>query len=249
MEGSAPRDPAPGLTNGLRIMEYVGRRGRAGFSELLGELELNKASLSRFLKVLTDRGYLAKEGTAYLPGLKLAGPALSRPWEPLIHPLLSRVSRECFCSVLWVEYERGEMVFVDRVVREDGASVHSAGTRGSHYLVNPAGYILLASLAKDQADFLRESGLYNGDQSRRIPTGDWIEARLEEVRDRGWFDDRGEIIPAIRRWALPFSPEGVLRGALVMAVLDQTVDDGAAERRIQSASRILARVTASSLNR
>jgi len=49
---------APGLENGLRILEYVRERGHDGFTELGRNLELNKASLSRFLKVLVERKYL-----------------------------------------------------------------------------------------------------------------------------------------------------------------------------------------------
>jgi DNA-binding IclR family transcriptional regulator len=92
---------APGLERGLSILEYVESHSHAGFTEIMKELDLNRASLSRYLKVLLDQRYLAKVNGVYLPGERMGSFAVNREWDSQIYPLLSHISREteCFCPV------------------------------------------------------------------------------------------------------------------------------------------------------
>jgi DNA-binding IclR family transcriptional regulator len=230
---------APGLERGLSILEYVESHSHAGFTEIMKELDLNRASLSRYLKVLLDQRYLAKVNGVYLPGERMGSFAVNREWDSQIYPLLSHISRETECSALWVEFIRGRMHFVERVIVDNGVSMRQPGEMGTNYLVNPAGYILLGFSPSDVRSILLQGAEYSPDQKTRIPSERQVQEWIDQVEKEGLFDDEGKIYSGVRRGAVPILRGKRLIGALVLGTVDQLVNDIKVKEKLLRAEKIL----------
>jgi len=229
---------APGLENGLRILEYVRERGQVGFTELGRNLELNKASLSRFLKVLVERKYLVKVGGQYVPG-DSRDLISTRPWDTLISPLLTRISIELKCSALWVEFRHGRMYFIDRIICENGVNMQIPGNSGTQYLINPAGYILLASEPVEVRKKLMTLADYNDNQRDQLPDEKKVLEMINRVEIDDFFDDQGLIFPGSRRGAVPLKGDGGIIGAFVLGMIDQLVNDQKVKENLATTFKLL----------
>ncbi len=211
---------APGLVSGLQILEYVSSRPQGiGFNELKSLLELQSASLSRYVKVLYEEGYLEKnEAQLYVPGYRLLRMNQSQEaWLPALTeitgPVLQSITAQTAMSSLWIGYSQGRMVCVDRALAPEGVVLQEPGTVRTDYHVQPWAYLYLSGLSPEKRRVLLDNSVLSL-PSWTVPDAESLVRRINDAGLLGYSDDGGDIVPGYRRLAVPVHKQGKLIGAI-----------------------------------
>jgi DNA-binding IclR family transcriptional regulator len=230
---------APGLENGLKILEYVCNNGKGSFSEFKNKLSINGPSLSRFLKTLVDCGYLRKETSGYFPGYKVEKCAelvlRETDYKSISTFLLEEVSSVINNSVIWVDYLHGNRVCYDRFQKEDSIVMTAPGTVQNNILSNPADYIYLQSLPTKMRDKLFEKK--HEDFKDKISKEDCLEF-FQQAKDYDYVDDKGLIQEHCRRIAFRL-PIDFGISVLIVAMIEGSYDQESIAKIIENVKAII----------
>jgi IclR family transcriptional regulator, KDG regulon repressor len=215
MKAAKEQAGVPALQRGLTLLEMIAQnRSPLGFNQFVQELKLPKASVSRLLKVLRDRGYVVKDeksGT-YSPGIRMSilggsqttALTLRREAELLLPALVDAVHNTAIV-ILWTgEY----MQCLARGLYESSIPMQEPGNITTDLSRYPWGWLFFKTLPKaEQARAMarfQDATLFN----KRL-----LE-RMKRFQDLGYLYDNQEIFPHVRRLGVPvFDGTGKIVGA------------------------------------
>lgn len=214
------RDGTVGRT--LAVLDLVAGFGRpVRFAELQGVAGLPKATLYRFLQVLTHQGMLDldPETQAYAPGLRLVRLAHAA-WAqsslaPVAAPHLDALSAETGQTIHLAQLDQGMVLYVDKRNAARPVEMFSQlGKVGPAYCTG-VGKAMLAYLPDEarEAAIARQS--FHAFTPATLTSAQALRADLAQVRARGFAWDDEEHEAGIRCIAAPIlSPGGRIWGAL-----------------------------------
>lgn len=236
------------------MLELLADRSPQGVTEIADALELEKSSISRLLKNLSEMGYVAPgarrgqyQGSARLVTLArqfLDGDRLSREAGPVLRDLAREARATAHLSVL----VRGEMVIV---AKESSPGLIQIATRvggGAPLHASAMGKVLLAGLAPGELDRFLSKPLKRFTR-KTITDARKLRKVLGEVVQRGHAFEAEEehadvgcigapVVDGQGRWIAAMSIAGPLRGTTFRldAAHVRLVREKAAElsRRVES---------------
>lgn len=198
----------------LDVLDMVARAGRpVRFSDLLDGAPYPKATLYRFLQVLTSQGMLTHdpETGVYALGVRLVRLAHAA-WAqsslaPLARPFLDALSARLGETIHLAQLDQGQVLYVDkRNAARPVEMFSSAGKVGPAYCTG-VGKAMLAHLpqAALEAALARQS-FHAFTEHTLSPRA--LPAELAAIRDRGFAFDREEHEPGIICVAAPILTRG-----------------------------------------
>jgi len=197
------KQSAPAVHYALDIIEAIGTMGEIGFNDLVASVGIPKASVSRIVRVLKDRGYIAKnkQNGKYIPGPKAAFAgnlqiidSLRLTSTPVLESLSEAIGNQ---AVLLVLNSGNELLTVNRIQPEDAVAMMEVGKTNKDFARNPWGWILYDSMSDSEKRNI-ESQMADLAFFRSR-----IEKRLAFYRKNGFMFDNCEIREHIRRLAVP----------------------------------------------
>lgn len=165
---SAPRPSGfiQSVDRALSILEsFTQERPEAGVSDIARTLHLNKSTAFGLLSTLERRGYVEQnpDNGRYRLGLKtieigttkLAGFTLTRVAHPVLSDLVKRLGETGHLAI----YDRGEVVYVDKVEADNTLQISSfVGKRNPSYCTG-VGKCLLAFQPQEEIERVIRAGL------------------------------------------------------------------------------------------
>jgi DNA-binding IclR family transcriptional regulator len=202
---------APALDRGIDVIEYLASsEGPVSFSEILGSMEIPKASLARILNTLCRRGIVDKteEDGHYRLGMKLLylGNLLqdklrlrSVAW-PFMQKLADEISETVELSIL----DRDQLVLIEQIEGPEDIRVCSrVGGAYPYFHAVSVGKIYLAHMDSDKRKYvLKQVGLPAVTQWT-ITDLDDLEEELSRILKNGYASENQELRKGIRRVAAP----------------------------------------------
>ena len=235
MGAEGPGDGTVGKA--LDVLDMVASAGRPlRFTEMLGTSPYPKATLYRFLQVLTHQGMLSHdpESGSYTLGVRLVRLAHAA-WAqsslaPLARPHVDALSARLGETIHLAQLDQGQVLYVDKRNAARPVEMFSqAGKVGPAYCTG-VGKAMLAHLPPDvlEAALMRQS--FHRFTSETLDTPQALTTELQAIRLRGFAFDREEHEPGIICVAVPIlTRTGRVIGALsVTSTVAHTTLDGLA---------------------
>lgn len=217
----------------MRVLELLALNGGEMSLQALSEhLQLHKSTVHGLLNTLAAMGYVARNGSCYVLGLRLLD--LSRPLEeaeeplralfaPALHRLYELSAANCYLAVPCGSREYRYL----EVMRADGRRIQpSPRSRREGLTTSAIGQVLLA-FDEELVRVLRRSEALDGE----------LEQTLRQVRARGFALDLEIAQPGLHCMALPLWCQG--RAVAALAVSGET--EQLSERRLQHLARSMQR--------
>lgn len=229
IKGNDPSSSYLSMQKAFRILERLaGAAGPQGVTDIAAALELEKSSVSRLLKGLSELGYVvqgARRGqyqvSAKLVTLAqqyLGGDRLAREAGPVLRELAATARASAHLAVL----VRGEMVIV---AKESSPGLIQIATRvggGAPLHASAMGKILLAGMTPEDLDAFLARPLPRF-TDKTITDARKLRKTLEEIRKRGHSFEAEEehtgvgcigapVVDPAGRWIAAMSIAGPLRG-------------------------------------
>ncbi|MCM3787795.1 IclR family transcriptional regulator [Domibacillus indicus] len=210
------------VARALDIIALVSASSRGlGVTEIANEMDINKSSVFRTLATLEQYGYIEqhKETGRYRIGYAFLEVS-SRLLESLdvrseAQAVLRQLEAETNEVVHLVVYDRGEVVYIEKLDGHEALRMHSKVGRRAPVHCTSVGKAILAHLPESEVhDILERRGLpVHTDQT--ITTKEAYLAELARVREAGYALDLEENEPGIRCIAAPvFDHHGAIAAAV-----------------------------------
>lgn len=210
------------VAKALAVLDDVASRGRpVRFGELLDDSPFPKATLYRFLQVLTHQGMLSydPDRQTYAPGLRLVRLAHSA-WQasslaPIARPHLDALSRATDETVHLAQLDGGQVLYVDKRNARDPVAMYSqAGKVGPAYCTG-VGKAMMAFLPEAELAPVLQQQSWHPFTPHTLVSPEEMRIELADIRARGHGYDREEHEPGIICVAVPIlTREGRVLGAL-----------------------------------
>jgi DNA-binding IclR family transcriptional regulator len=221
----------------LAVLDAVAARGRpVRFSELMDSSPFPKATLYRFVQVLTRQGMLSydPDRQTYAPGLRLVRLAHAA-WQasslaPIARPHLDRLSRATGETVHLAQIDGGQVLYVDKCNAAEPVAMYSqAGKVGPAYCTG-VGKAMMAWLPEEDLDRVLERQAWHPFTPNTITSQAAMRRELAAIRARGHATDDEEHEPGIVCIAVPvLARSGRVLGAIsVTSTTARTGLDGLA---------------------
>jgi DNA-binding IclR family transcriptional regulator len=192
----------------LRALELISEHGELGVTELGRKLEVHKATASRLIATLAERGFVERDpisekfrlgfGLISLAGAAVGGNDLVRAARPILDDLAERTRETVNLGVLSGE----SVVYVDQVTGTRSiVSVSWVGQRTPLHCTSN-GKVLLAHATDAERDRLLRSPLARL-TPRTITDVRKLRAQLAEIRARGYSQTLEELEEGLNAVAAP----------------------------------------------
>ena len=235
MGAEGPGDGTVGKA--LDVLDMVASAGRPlRFTEMLTTSPYPKATLYRFLQVLTHQGMLSHdpESGSYALGVRLVRLAHAA-WAqsslaPLARPHVDALSARLGETIHLAQLDQGQVLYVDKRNAARPVEMFSqAGKVGPAYCTG-VGKAMLAHLTPDALDAALMRQSFHRFTPGTLATPQALIAELQAIRARGHAFDREEHEPGIICVAVPIlARTGRVIGALsVTSTVARTTLDGLA---------------------
>ena len=188
------------LARGLKILDTLREQdGNVTVTELAGMLEVNKSSVSRLLKTLTQHGYAERATGArgYLLGEKLKGTVLTPRLRDLALPLLQQLVETSGESAHTAVYSRGKALIIDDIEPDISLRVSGGVGRLEALHCTAVGKCLLAFMKLEIPETLTKRTDYT------LITPANLKVDLDLVRKQGYAFDNEENYIGVRCLAAP----------------------------------------------
>ncbi|WP_105614893.1 helix-turn-helix domain-containing protein [Vallitalea okinawensis] len=223
------KSSAPALARGLEILEYVASKGEVTFNRIKEETGYHATTLNRLLKVLIEKGYLAKNSTGYCLGTQAY--ILSKQnniWDNLVktyHHKMVELNAKHHITFILVGFDNDTMVVLSKVIAPANLAMLEVGDKSTDLANFPWGILYLAEQEESSRKELMDKSLtYKKREMERVTEGQ-IEEQIQQAKKEGAVDDQGYYFSG-RRFAVPIrSKSGYLLGALCSGVFKEKVDD------------------------
>lgn len=218
----------------LDIIEYVVARGSPAVAqEIASALAIPVSSLSYLLATLVERGYLAREGRHYLPGVGLqrlqarSAPSLEDRVAPLVRALRVQLNETASFFV------RDGWQLQTLVTESSEHALRYAIAVGARAPLHglAAGKAILAAMPEDEFErYLRESRRESFTEATMVSAAD-LRREIALTRKRGYGRTGSEYSVGIEGLACAAMAGGEVIGAFAVAIPAVRFDDGV-ERRV-----------------
>jgi DNA-binding IclR family transcriptional regulator len=214
-----PKNPVQAVQTNLRLVQTLNRLGSAGVSELAEKTGMNLSTIHNHLATLAAEDYVVKtDENEYRLSLKF-----------LEHGGRLRKSRALYREgrqeLTALAEETGELA--NLMIEERGLGIHLYSARGESAMEfesfvgdrqrlhhTGVGKAILAHMDRDRIDeIIAERGLPQRTDNT-ITDREALDARLEEIRERGYAVDDEEKVTGLRCVAAPVIANENLMGAV-----------------------------------
>jgi len=196
------------VTRAMLALELIAEAGELGVTELGRRLGVHKATASRLVATLAERGLVERDplsekyrlgfGLIRLAGAAMAGLDLVRAAHPIVEDLADRTRETVNLGVL----SGGAVVYVDQVSGTRAiVSVSWVGRRTPLHCTSN-GKVLLAHLPEPERDRLLTEPLERATPAT-IVDRDTLETQLREIRARGYAQTLEELEEGLNAVAAP----------------------------------------------
>lgn len=228
------------VAKALAVLDDVARFGRpVRFAELLETSPYPKATLYRFVQILTRQGMLAYDADlhTYAPGLRLVRLAHSA-WgttslAPVARPHLDALSADTGETVHLAQLDGAQVLYMDkRNAQRPIAMFSEAGKVGPAYCTG-VGKAMLAHLPETALASVLDQQSFHRFTDQTITTAKALRAELLAIRGRGHAHDREEHEPGIICVAVPIlARSGRMLGALSVTSSTDRLDLAALDDQV-----------------
>ncbi|NAZ36310.1 IclR family transcriptional regulator [Rubellimicrobium sp. CFH 75288] len=209
----------------LDVLDAVAAAGRpVRFSELLSRVPYPKATLYRFLQVLTSQGMLTydPERQHYALGIRLVRLAhaawVQSSLAPIARPWIERLAAEVGETIHLAQMDGAQVLYVDKLNATRPVEMFSqAGKVGPAYCTG-LGKAMLAFLPSPALEEALARQAFHPFTPNTITSPEALRAELEAIRRSGHARDREEHEPGIICIAAPI----LTRGGRVLGALSVT---------------------------
>ena len=219
---------APALDNGLAILELIAKAGEpVGFNAIDAQLPVSRASTARFLKVLQNRGWIAKEESSgkYRLDSRACGlireanlPEVMRDHSTHILPSLIREAQN---TCLLIHWDGSRMRCLNKETHIGSVSMQPIGNETRDLSHAPWGWTFYENLDKAAKVEARKHFGY------RKVFRDKYDVWIEHYHRHGFTYDDQFIYKHLRRLGTPvFDNSGRIVGALGMGGSPLTIKNG-----------------------
>lgn len=178
-------------------------------TDISQQLQLNKTTTFRLLSTLEDLGYLRRDPQTklYRPGVEvlrlgfvvLSSMEVRHVAAPFLRQLVDEVEETVNLAVL----DRHEVVYIDRLGSKHMLNVYRPiGSRLPAYCTS-TGKALLAFLEPEELENILAATTWTRLTETTLTTPEALKENLALVRQRGFADSNGEMIPELRAVAAP----------------------------------------------
>lgn len=205
----------------LSILEVFAQdKPEVGVTEISKGLGLNKSTAFGLLTTLERRGYVEQnpENGRYRLGLKILDLYFAKmagfDIVSIAHPVLVSLSSQLGETVHLAVYDRGEVVYIDKVEADNALRIASyVGKRNPSYCTG-VGKCLLAYQPAGEIDRVLGAGL-EGRTPRTITDPGILRAELASIRSRNRAKDDEEFVLGLVCAAAPIrGPDGAVCAAV-----------------------------------
>jgi DNA-binding IclR family transcriptional regulator len=196
------------VSRALRALELIAEAGELGVTELGRRLDVHKATASRLVSTLAERGLVERDPTSEryrlgfglirLAGAAIAGLDLVRTAHPILEDLAERTRETVNLGVL----SGGDVVYVDQVAGTHSIVSVSWVGRGTPLHCTSNGKALLAWMDEEGRDRLLAAPLARLTDST-IVDPNLLRTQLQEVRARGYAQTLEELEEGLNAVAAP----------------------------------------------
>jgi DNA-binding IclR family transcriptional regulator len=205
----------------LAVLEAVVVAARRGVTlkDIAAQQRLPMATTLRVLRILEEFGYVTRDSAKqYQAGLRLweLGCAVVNRQDivTVVRPALERLARETGETVSLAKYDRGEIVYLDKVNSPGPITmVLNIGERAPAYCVGTGKAILAWRPEPELAELLRRR--LQRFTTNTLTSEDALRKELHRIRVQGYAMNRGEYRPDVHGVAIPLTDyDGVVTLAL-----------------------------------
>jgi DNA-binding IclR family transcriptional regulator len=192
----------------IRALELIADAGELGVSELGRRLGVHKATASRLVATLAERGMVERDpftdrfrlgfGLIRLAGAAMAGMDLVRTARPVVEDLAERTRETVNLGVA----SGGGVVYIDQVAGTHSIVSASWVGRRTPLHCTSNGKVLLAWMEGDERDRALSVALEALTPSTITDPG-LLRTQLEEIRRRGWAQTMEELEEGLNAVAAP----------------------------------------------
>ena len=198
------------LARGLSVLSaFSEERPVLSLTDISQRLQINKTTTFRLLSTLESLGYLQRDPQTklYRPALEilrlgfvvLSGLEVKQVAAPFLRGLVDEVEETVNLAVL----DHHEVVYIDRVGSKHMLNVYRPiGSRLPVYCTS-TGKSLLAFLPPEQLEAALTATVWERRTETTVTTPEALKEQLALVRNRGFADSNGEMIPELRAVAAP----------------------------------------------
>jgi len=198
------------VARGLAVLSSFSEQSPTlSLTDIARRLKLNKTTAFRFLSTLEELGYLQrdKQTKLYRPGLEvlrlgfvvLNGLEVRDVAGPLLRQLVADVEETVNLAVL----DGHEVVYIDRVGSKHMVNVYRpVGSRLPVYCTS-TGKALLAFLPPKELEIVLQAITWIPYTEKTLVTPEALKENLAVVRQRGFAESAGEMIPELSAVAAP----------------------------------------------
>jgi PcaR/PcaU/PobR family beta-ketoadipate pathway transcriptional regulator len=210
------------LARGLSILSLFSQgRPALSLTDIAHHLDLNKTTALRLLSTLEILGYLQRDPQTklYRPGLEvlrlgfvvLGGMEVRQVAAPYLRQLVDEVEETVNLAVL----DNHEVIYIDRVGSKHMLNIYRPiGSRLPAYCTS-TGKSQLAFLPANRLEQILAATTWTRLTETTLTTPEALRQNLALVRERGFADSNGEMIPELRAVAAPIRQNG---GEVIAAV-------------------------------
>ena len=197
------------VNRALRALELIAEAGQLGVTELGRRLGVHKATASRLVATLAERGMVERDpitekfrlgfGLIRLAGAAMASMDLVRIARPMLEDLADRTRETVNLGVL----SGDAVVYIDQVTGTRSIVAVSWVGRRTPLHCTSNGKVLLANVGEAERDRLLARTTRPARRARPSPTRRRSIAQLEEIRRRGYATTMEELEEGLNAVAAP----------------------------------------------
>ncbi|MFC4248389.1 IclR family transcriptional regulator [Natribaculum luteum] len=204
------------------IVEYLKEVDGAGVTELATELDLAKSTVHSHLATLYSNGYVTRDGDTFHVALRFFNlgnyareqSSLYQVGRKKVDELAEETGEKVY--ILAEEHGRGMHLYIATGKRSVQTYARTGQLSYLHQLA--AGKAILAHLPDDRIDEIIDRYGLPAQTEDTITDPDELWTELEEIRERGFAQNREESIPGLHAVGVPITDEdGVAVGALSLS--------------------------------
>jgi len=219
------------LARGLAVLSaFSEERPDLSLTDISQRLQLNKTTTFRLLSTLESLGYIKRDPQTklYHPGvevLRLGFLVLNNlEVRQIAAPYLRRLVEEVEETVNLAVLDNCEVVYIDRVGSKHLVNVYRpVGSRLPAYCTS-TGKAMLAFLPPEQLEEVLGATTWERYTEQTITTPEALKENLALIRERGFSDSAGEMIPELRDVSAPiYQHDGQVVAAVNISVPTQRV--------------------------
>jgi IclR family transcriptional regulator, KDG regulon repressor len=189
--------PLQSVMNALDVIDILAREADLTLTDIAGRLRTSKTATHRLLATLQQNGLVTRstDTKRYRLGLRLWEIGVAALHGFTVRDLalhhLPRLAEQCEETINFSVYERGEVLYLDRVDNRPAGSQHLPVALRLPAHCSAAGKVMLANQPEEEIDRFCRAGLVGATQ-HTITSPDRLRQELAVIRRQGYAANPGE---------------------------------------------------------